>query len=254
MKLKDRIAIITGGGSGIGRAIALKFSEQGAKLVIADRKIDLAQETVGLIKKVGHEAIGIKTDITDYDLVKDMVKETLNAFGKIDILVNNAGWEKISPFMETKPEFWEAIVRLNLMGHVYCTRAVLEHMLERQEGVIVSIASAAGRVGFRGEVIYSAAKGGLIAFTKALAKEMGPHGIRLNCVAPGPIETPLLKIGIEKSSYIANELQILKGQIPMGRYGKPEEVADLVLFLASQESTFITGQVMGIDGGLIMSG
>lgn len=254
MRLKDRVVIITGGGSGIGRSIAMKFAENGAKVLIADRRIDAAKETARLIKEAGHEAASTKTDVTRYDQVNEMIKVSLDTFGKIDILINNAGWDKLGPFLETTPEFWNSIVSLNLMGTVYCCRAVIDHMIERKCGTIVNMASAAGRVGLTSEVIYSAAKGGVIAFTKALAKEMGSYGIRLNSVAPGPTETPALKIGIEKNKYVAEEMRKLKKQTPLGRYGKPEEVADLVLFLASDESAFITGQVIGIDGGLITCG
>lgn len=254
MKLKDCVAIVTGGGSGIGRAIAIKFSEQGSKLVIVDRKVDLANETISILKKTETEAIGIKTDVTNFTQVQEMVKTTLLAFGKIDILVNNAGWDRLGPFIETTPEFWDAIINLNLKGHIYCTRAVLDHMIEKKKGVIVNIASDAGRVGFRGEVVYSAAKGGLIAFGKALAKEVGEYGIRINSVAPGPTETPMLQIGIEKNKYVFDEMMFLKRQIPLDRFGTPDEVADLVLFLASDESKFITGQVISINGGLTMIG
>jgi 2-hydroxycyclohexanecarboxyl-CoA dehydrogenase len=181
-----------------------------------------------------------------------MVTTAMQTFGKIDILINNAGWDKFGPFVENTPEFWDAIISLNLMGQVYCTRAVLDHMIERKTGVIVNIASDAGKVGFRGEVIYSAAKGGVIAFTKALAKEVGEHGVRLNSVAPGPIETPMLKIGLEKSKAVRDEMRLLKNLTPLGKWGKPEEVAELVLFLASEESSFITGQAISINGGLFM--
>jgi len=254
MKLKDCVAIVTGGGSGIGRAIAIKFSEQGSKLVIVDRKVDLANETVSIIKKTETEAIGIKADVTNFTQVQEMVKATLMAFGKIDILVNNAGWDRLGPFIETTPEFWDTILNLNLRAHIYCTRAVLDHMMERKRGVIINMASDAGKIGFRGEVVYSAAKGGVIAFGKALAKEMGEHGIRINSVAPGPTETPMLQIGLEKNKYVFDEMMLLKKQTPLGRFGTPEEVADLVLFLASDESKFITGQVISINGGLTMTG
>jgi 2-hydroxycyclohexanecarboxyl-CoA dehydrogenase len=254
VQLSEKVAIVTGGGSGIGRAIAIRLSENGARLVVADRKVEYAQNTAMLIKEKGREVVCTQTDVTDYNQVEEMVEKTVDAFGTIDILVNNAGWDKFGPFLETSAEFCDAIVRLNLMGQVYCTRAVLEYMVPKKSGVVVNIASDAGRTGFRGEVIYSAAKGGVIAFTKALAKEMGPYGIRLNSVAPGPIETPMLKIGLEKNKYVEKEMMMLKDQTPLKRFGKPEEVADLVLFLASEDSGFITGQVISINGGLIMCG
>ena len=254
MRVRDKVAIITGGGRGIGRAIAMKFSINGAKLVIADRKIELAEETVELVKSKGYEAVSAKTDVTDYFQVRDMVRTTLDVFGRIDILVNNAGWTTFGSFLETTPEYWDRIISLNLMGQVYCTSAVLDHMIGRKYGVIINIASDAGRVGYSGQVIYSAAKGGMIAFAKALAKEMGEYGIRLNSVAPGPIETPLFRAGTKKDKNFANEMMLVRSQTPMARFGKPEEVADLVLFLASEESSFITGQVISINGGSSMCG
>jgi 2-hydroxycyclohexanecarboxyl-CoA dehydrogenase len=254
MRLRDRVAIITGGGSGIGRAIALKFSAEGASIVVADRNEEFAKEVVRSIEHTGGKAIGIRTDVTRIEEVKGMVGKTLQTFGKVDILVNNAGWDKLGPFMETAPQFWDAIIDLNLKAHIYCTRAVLEHMIGKQQGIIVHIASDAGRIGFRGEVVYSAAKGGVIAFVKALAKEVGIYGIRVNSVAPGPIKTPMLEIGLEKNTFVRNEMMLLKELTPLGRFGDPEEVADLVLFLASEESKFITGQVISIDGGLTSVG
>lgn len=254
MRLKDKVAIVTGGGSGIGRSIALKFSENGARISIPDRKMDLANDTVEQIEKSGNDALSIKTDVTDYSQVDEMVKKTIRKFGKIDILVNNAGWNKFGPFLETTHEFWDVIINLNLKGVVNCTRAVLDHMIENKYGIIINIASDAGRDGLPGQAIYSAAKGGVIAFTKAMAKEMGEYGIRLNSIAPGPIETPMLKVGLEKSKAVYDDMMRLKSLTPLGRFGKPEEVADLALFLASEESRFITGQLISIDGGLIMSG
>jgi 2-hydroxycyclohexanecarboxyl-CoA dehydrogenase len=254
VRLSEKVAIVTGGGSGIGRAIALRLSENGARVVVVDRNVEYAQNTAALVKEKGPDVMVTQTDVTDYNQVKEMVQKTVDVFGTVDILVNNAGWDKFAPFLDTTPEFWDAIVRLNLMGAVYCTREVLSHMVPKKSGVVVNITSDAGRTGFRGEVIYSAAKGGVIAFTKALAKEMGPYGIRLNSVAPGPIETPMLKIGLEKNQYVKKEMMMLKDQTPFNRFGKPEEVADLVLFLASDDSAFITGQVISINGGLIMCG
>ena len=198
--------------------------------------------------------MAIRTDVTKMSEVQQMVAKALAEFKKVDILVNNAGWDKLGPFMETTSQFWDAIIDLNLKAHIYCTRALLEHMIQRRKGVIVHIASDAGRFGFRGEVVYSAAKGGVIAFVKALAKEIGEYGIRINSIAPGPIETPMLQIGFEKNKFVFDEMMLLKKLTPLGRFGTPEEVADLVLFLACDESKFISGQVVSINGGLHTSG
>jgi 2-hydroxycyclohexanecarboxyl-CoA dehydrogenase len=190
MDLKDKVAIVTGSGGGIGRAIALKFASLGANVVAADIKIAGAKETVALLGKGGTKAVALDTDITDLARVQQMVQATLDTFGKLDILVNNAGWDIVEPFTKNTPEFWEKIIAINLKGPIFCIRAVLDHMMGRKFGKIVNIGSDAGRVGSSGEAVYSACKGGIIAFTKTIAREMARYQINVNCVCPGPTDTP----------------------------------------------------------------
>jgi 2-hydroxycyclohexanecarboxyl-CoA dehydrogenase len=246
MNLKDKVAIITGSGGGIGRGIALKFGSLGAKVVVADLKFEGAKETVSLIEKAGGKGLALGTDITDRAQVQDMVKTTIGTFGKFDILVNNAGWDIMEPFIKNAPELWDKVIAINLKGPIYCTRAVLDHFIERKCGKIVNISSDAGRVGSSGEAVYSACKG------KTIAREMARYQINVNCVCPGPTETPLLAEMVQGETG-AKIVDAMKNAVPFRRLAKPEDISGAVAFLASDEAAFITGQTLSVSGGLTMA-
>ena len=251
MTLKDKVAIVTGSGRGIGRAIARKLASLGAGVVVADIRIEDAGKTVSLLKEEGAKAIAIGTDITDRVQVEDMVRQALTAFGKVDILVNNAGWDKIELFTKNTPDYWDQVIAINLRGPIFCTRAVLDHMIERKYGKIVFIGSDAGRVGSSGEAVYSACKGGIIAFMKTIARENARHQINVNCVCPGATDTPLLAeiTGGETGKKI---IEAMVNAVPFRRLAKPEDIAPAVAFLSSDEAGFITGQTISVSGGLTM--
>ena len=251
MNLKDKVAVITGAGGGIGRGIALKFGSLGARVVATDIKWEGARETVLSLEKNGAKGLALGTDITDRTQVQAMVQATLNSFGKVDILVNNAGWDRIEPFMKNHPDFWEKIIAINLKGPIFCTRAVLDPMVERRYGKIVNISSDAGRVGSSGEAVYSACKGGIIAFTKTIAREMARHQINVNCVCPGPTDTPLMA-ELTRGETGAKIIEAMTKAVPFRRLAKPEDIAGAVAFLASDEAGFITGQTLSVSGGLTM--
>jgi len=249
MRLKDKVAIVTGGANGIGQATCQRLAREGAKIVVVDIDIEKANKVVDEIKSLGYEAIAVKVDITKIDEANQMAKATLDNFGKIDILVNVAGGairEQLVPFSQSSKEFWDRTINLNLYGALNCTRAVINHMIQRRSGKIVSFASDAGTFGQQLAVDYGAAKGGIIAFTKGLAKEVAKNGINVNCISPGVTGTARVlsfpKEAVESS---------IKG-IYLGRLGKPEELADAVLFLVSDEASFITGVNLPVDGGLTL--
>jgi len=244
--LEDKVAIVTGGTMGIGRAITLRLADTGANVVVVGRDIIRANRLIDELSASKHKAISVKADVTKSEDVTHMAEVALDAFGKIDILVNNAGGSPHntrSMFHESQEEVWDIVLGVNLKGVLNCTRAVINHMMQRKSGKIINIASIAGLSGTPGLADYSAAKGGVIAFTKALAKEVAQYGINVNCVCPGPIGTEyFLTLSEEaKQKYLQS--------IPLGRFGRPEEVAGLVRYLASYEADYITGQTFVIDGG-----
>ncbi len=249
MRLKDKVAIVTGSGSGIGRAIALAMAREGARVAVVDLNETGAQETVKEIQKEGGQAHPYKADVTKKAQIDAMVAAVVTRWGTVHILVNNAGWDKVEPFIKSTEETWDKVLAINLKGPIICTRAVLDEMIKNGYGKIVSIASDAGRVGSTGEAVYSAAKGGIIAFTKTMAREMARHRINVNCVCPGPTDTPLFATVTVDNPKLAESL---KRVIPFGRLGQPEDLPPAVIFLASDEAGFITGQTLSVSGGLTM--
>lgn len=249
MRLRDRVAVVTGAASGIGRAIALAMGREGARVAVLDRN-DAGAVTVAAEIADGGEAGPWQVDISDPARVNAVIAEVVSRWGTVHILVNCAGWDQPRPFVETTPDFWDKILAINLKGPITCTHAVLPAMIKQEYGKIVTIASDAGRVGSTGEAVYSAAKGGLIAFTKTIARETARHRINVNCVCPGPSDTPLFQTEFAAAS--PRLAESLKRVIPWGRLGVPEDVAPAVVFLASDDAGFITGQTLSVSGGLTM--
>lgn len=254
MRLKDKVAIVAGGASGIGRATCQLFAREGARIVVADIAIEEANKVADGIKALGGEAIALKVDVRRLEDAEKMLKTALDKFGHVDILANVAGGSagpliqsERGPFAKSSKERWDNMIDLNLCGVLNCTQAVINHMIERRTGKIINIASGSGMLGERNAAVYSAAKGGIIAFTKALAKEVGPSGITVNCVSPGicgseRVLSMLSKEGIEEAA---------KG-IYLGRLGTPDDLANALLFLASNEANYITGHNLMVDGGLTL--
>jgi len=246
MKLDGKVAIVTGGANGIGRAIAIGMARGGADVVVADLEMEPASGVVNEIKALCRKALAIKVDVAASQETNQMVQATLDEFGRIDILVNNAGGSgqegKASLFHEKPKEVWDFVLGINLGGVFNCTRAVINHMIERKSGKIINIASTAGMVGLAGATDYSTAKAGIIGFTMALAKEVATHGINVNAISPGPIETRLL---MRASAEIREAYERSTG---FGRLGKPEDIGALAVFLASDDASFITGQNYFVGG------
>ena len=249
MNVTNKVAFITGSGRGIGRQIALTLAAKNITTIVSDVNDANAIETVSLIEQAGGEAIAVYCDVTKLGSVEEAVQEAVSKLGRIDILVNNAGWDKIEPFLKSEPSTWETILNINLLGQIHTCKTVLPLMIENGYGKIVNISSDSGRVGSSGEAVYSAAKGGVIAFTKTLAREMARHKININSIAPGPADTPLFK---EIGEYNAGIAEALIKAIPFRRLAQPEDIANAVAFLSSEEANYITGQVLSVNGGLAM--
>ncbi len=245
-QLREQVAIVTGASRGIGRAVAIALAKEGAKVAINyARSSEAAQQVVKEITEAGGEAIAIGADVSKAEEVDSLVKQTLEKFGRVDLLVNNAGITRDTLLLRMKPEDWQAVIDLNLTGVFLCTKAVSKLMLKQRSGRIINIASVAGQMGNPGQANYSAAKAGVIGFTKTAAKELASRGVTVNAVAPGFIVTDM-------TSELNSEA-ILKF-IPLGRYGQPEEVAGMVRFLAADPAAaYITGQVFNVDGGMVMA-
>ena len=248
MSLKDKIAIVTGDASGIGASVAQKLAESGASVIVADVQADKGETRAATLRDAGLKARFVRVDMTDAASITSFADSVQSQFGTPDVLVNGAGWGTTHPFWEGTPELWDRIIGLNFIGPMRLTKALLPQMIQRASGKIVNIASDAGRVGSLGETVYSGAKGGLIAFTKSLARELARYQICVNCVCPGPTDTPLMAAVPEKVT------EALKKAIPFRRLGRPEEVADAVLFFADDTASYVTGQVLSVSGGQTMAG
>jgi 2-hydroxycyclohexanecarboxyl-CoA dehydrogenase len=245
--LEGKIVFVTGGARGIGRAIVLRLAAEGARVAVADLDEAGARATAA---EAGKGAVGIRMDVSRGDEVRAGVADAERRLGPIDVLVNNAGWDKMEPFVQSSEETWDKVIAINLKGPILCARAVLDGMIERKRGRIVSISSDAGRVGSSGEAVYSAAKAGIIGFSKTLARELARHQINVNVVCPGPTNTQLLADVAGQNPKIADAL---KRAVPFGRVGEPEDIANAVAFLASDDAAFITGQTLSVSGGLTMA-
>lgn len=248
-KFQQKTAIVTGAGSGIGRAAALGLARDGANVLLGDISLERAQAVAEEISAIGGTAKPVQVDVADADLVRTMVAVTMQEFGQIDILISNAGWDKVMPFVGTDEGLWDRVIAINYRGHLACAHAVVPHMIEAGSGKVVLVASDAGRVGSSGEAVYSGAKGAVIAFSKALARETARQGINVNCVAPGLTDTPMLTNVSDGNEKL---MAAIIRSIPLGRVGTPEEVARAVLFLVSSDADYITGQTLSVNGGLSM--
>jgi len=242
-----RIAVVTGAGQGIGRAIAEKLAADGATVVVTDINEATAKETAAAL---GGDALAVRTDVADRASVDAAVAQVRERFGRIDVLVNNAGWDKAGPFVESDPADWDRVIAINLYGVLHTCRAVLPVMIEQGGGTVVNLASDAGRVGSSGEAVYSAAKGGVIAFSKTIARENARSGINVNIVCPGPTDTALFaSMGGDNPRL----RESLTRAIPFRRLAQPVDIAGAVAFLASPDAAYITGQTVSVSGGLTMS-
>ena len=247
MRLKDKVALITGGARGIGKAIALAYAKEGADIVVADVNLEEAEKTAKEIELLGKKALALTMDVTDYTKVEEVVNKILDKFAKIDILVNNAGITKDNLLLRMSQLEWDAVLNVNLKGTFNCIRAVSRVMIKQRSGRIVSIASIIGLIGNPGQANYSASKAGIIALTKTAAKELASRNINVNAVAPGFIQTDM-------TAKLSEELkQKMLSNIPLNKLGSADDVAAVCLFLASEDSSYITGQTIVVDGGMVMA-
>ena len=247
MRLKKQVAIVTGAGQGIGRAVALTLAREGATVVVNDIDLEKAEKVAEEIKSQGGQALPVQADVSVGDEVNNLVEKTLDSYKRVDILVNNAGVAKMTRFLELTEAEWDRTMNINIKGQFLCSKAVIAHMIKQKRGKIVNIASLAAHIGAPGLAAYGASKGGVVQLTKALAVELGKYNIMVNAVSPGLTLTDLIK------SAVKDRPDFIEGidRIPLRRAAEPEDIANVVLFLASSESDYITGQVIIVDGGLM---
>ena len=252
--LQGKTVIVTGGGGGIGGATCRRFAQEGARVAILDLNLDAAETVAAAIRGAGGQAHALHCDITQRASVDAAVAATEAHFGPVDVLVNNAGWDVFKPFTKTEPAQWDKLIAINLVGALNMHHAVLPGMVARRQGRIVNIASDAARVGSSGEAVYAACKGGLVAFSKTIAREHARHGITVNVVCPGPTDTALFadyKLGAANPEKL---IEAFTRSIPLGRIGQPDDLPGAIVFFASDDAGYITGQVLSVSGGLTMNG
>ncbi|MEX0605546.1 MAG: SDR family oxidoreductase [Marinobacter sp.] len=252
--LNGKTAIITGGGGGIGRAVCLRFAEEGCLVAVLDRDQSAAQTTADLITETGGKAAAYTTDITDYAAIESTLAAIEDTLGVPTILVNNAGFDRFMPFLKTEPSMWEQLIAINLTGALNMHHIVLPKMVAAGGGKVVNIASDAARVGSSGEAVYAACKAGLVGFSKTMARELASKNVCLNVVCPGPTDTALLKSVAATSNNPEKLLEAFRNAIPMRRLAQPEDYPGIIAMLASDDANFITGQVISVSGGLTMAG
>ena len=253
-KLQDRTVVVTGGGGGIGGATCHRFATEGARVAVLDVNAGAAEQVAAAIRADGGQALAIHCDITERASVDAAVATTAAQLGPIDVLVNNAGWDVFRPFTSTTPDQWDRLIAINLIGPLNMHHAVLPGMVARRQGRIVNIASDAARVGSSGEAVYAACKGGIVAFSKTIAREHARHGITVNVVCPGPTDTALFadfKAGAGNPDKL---MEAFRRSIPLGRIGQPDDLPGAIVFFASDDAGYITGQVLSVSGGLTMNG
>lgn len=253
-KLTGKTIIVTGGGGGIGGATCRRLARDGAKVAVFDMNQEAAEKVAADIRATGGQAAAFVCNITDRAQVDAAVAATVAQLGPIDVLVNNAGWDVFKPFVKTVPAEWDKLIAINLTGALHMHHAVLPGMVERKAGRIVNVASDAARGGSSGEAVYAACKGGLVALSKTLAREHARQGITVNVVCPGPTDTALLAGVAEGARDPAKLIEAFKSAIPLGRLGQPDDLAGAIAFFASDDASFITGQVISVSGGLTMHG
>ncbi len=252
--LEHKVVIVTGGAGGIGAALCARFAAEGAAVAVFDLDAEAGEKVAADIRAAGGKAIAYAVDISDLERVGAAVAKTEQELGPIDVLVNNAGWDRACPFLDTDAALWQKIVAINLMGPLNMHHAVLKGMRARGQGRVVNISSDAGRVGSSGESVYSACKGGIIAFSKTMARELARKSININVVCPGPTDTAMFRDFAGAGEGAEKLKSALVKAIPFGRLGQPDDIAGAVCFLASDDAAFITGQVLSVSGGLTMAG
>jgi 2-hydroxycyclohexanecarboxyl-CoA dehydrogenase len=251
--MTNRVAMVTGGAQGIGRGIATALAGQGLRVAIADLNLATAGQTAKELTEAGGTVIAVETDVTRTASVQAGVRAVEAELGPVEVVVNNAGWDDFMPFVATTEEFWDKVLEINFKGALRVTHAVVPGMMERGFGRVINIGSDAGRVGSSLEAVYSGAKGGLIAFTKTLAREVATKGVTANAVCPGPTDTPMLRNFASNAGDAEKVIGGMTRAVPMKRLGRPEDIGPAVAFLASDEAAFITGQTLSVSGGLTMA-
>lgn len=253
-ELKGKVAFITGAGRGIGLAIAQTLARQGASVVLTDLDEGAVSKEAKRLQEGGTKALAFKMDVTDLQAVRVVGKSVEKELGGVDIFVNNAGFDRILPFLETTPEFWEKILAINFKGLLNCAHVLLPQMIQKNEGKVIAISSDAARVGSTGESVYAGSKAAVIAFCKTLAREYARNNVKVNVVCPGPTETQLIEDMSQESEMAKKVFSSMERIIPLRRMAKPQDIANAVAFFASSEADYITGQVLSVSGGLTMVG